>query len=99
MKSRMKRTEWLLLIVPCFYLLGFGYFLRAKRDQKFALVTEKILLSPLIVCNLSLVVFYEGLASVKKPMPERLPGQNRPLENTMTLRLQTTNVARAAAGV
>ena len=43
----MRRTEWLLLIVPCFFLLGFGYFLHAKRKEKFALVTEKVFLSPL----------------------------------------------------
>jgi hypothetical protein len=46
MRRRLRRTEWLLLIAPCFFLLGFGYFLHAKREERFALVTRKVFLAP-----------------------------------------------------
>jgi hypothetical protein len=46
-KSGSKNINWLLFVVPCFFLLGFGYLLQIKRETKFALITEKVFLSPL----------------------------------------------------
>ena len=47
MRDKITRREWLLLMVPCFSPLVVGYFLRAKHNQKFALVTDRVFLSPL----------------------------------------------------
>lgn len=43
----MKRASWLLLVLPCFLLIGFGYVWRARREQKFELVMDKVFLAPL----------------------------------------------------
>lgn len=46
MRNRMLRKEWLLLVLPCLFLLGFGFYLRWSKEQPFELVAEKMFVAP-----------------------------------------------------